>query len=292
MPRTNKPREAVEGAYLLANDVVLDWALAFLESFRESNPSLPLIVIPFDERISHLRTYRGHYDFTFLDADLEKYDRIGAAFYGKIQNTTRLYRKFSVVEGPFQRFALFDADIVWLRDLEPFFAYLRAGLADAVIFHREGPYNFRGPHMHDFVAACSPGFAEGYNIGFVAGRRDLFSLELLRGLAARGRHLGRHLIQCDQALMNLCLALSGARVATADDVDPHLVPQDGKALGWRFEAPNTYRCANGPHAGKVAGFLHWVGVKQPDATMPNHAIFDRYRQRAGGIGHLHAAGQP
>mgnify|MGYP006381690867 CR=1 FL=1 len=38
------------GVYCLANDLVLDWALALFESLREFAPELPLLVIPYDER--------------------------------------------------------------------------------------------------------------------------------------------------------------------------------------------------------------------------------------------------
>ena len=38
------------GVYCLANDLVLEWALALFESLREFAPGLPLMVVPYDER--------------------------------------------------------------------------------------------------------------------------------------------------------------------------------------------------------------------------------------------------
>ena len=37
------------GVYFSANDVVYDWAIAFLNSYRTFNPDLRLILIPFNE---------------------------------------------------------------------------------------------------------------------------------------------------------------------------------------------------------------------------------------------------
>ena len=36
---------------VVANDKVYDWLLAFLESYRENNPAIPLHVIPFDDNV-------------------------------------------------------------------------------------------------------------------------------------------------------------------------------------------------------------------------------------------------
>jgi hypothetical protein len=38
------------GVYFSANDVVYDWAIAFLNSYRTFNPDLRLILIPFNDQ--------------------------------------------------------------------------------------------------------------------------------------------------------------------------------------------------------------------------------------------------
>lgn len=48
------------GVYFLGNDKICDWAIAFLESFRCSNPDLALTMIPFDDRLDQMRQLAPH----------------------------------------------------------------------------------------------------------------------------------------------------------------------------------------------------------------------------------------
>ncbi|NJR32479.1 MAG: hypothetical protein HC778_06160, partial [Chamaesiphon sp. CSU_1_12] len=50
------------GVYFSANDVVYDWAIAFLNSFRKFNPDLRLILIPFDDRCNRLFQLKEKYN--------------------------------------------------------------------------------------------------------------------------------------------------------------------------------------------------------------------------------------
>src|SRR5260370_3390370 len=47
------------GVYTLANDPMYDWLVAFLESLREHEPALPIVVIPLDDRISRIKRLRS-----------------------------------------------------------------------------------------------------------------------------------------------------------------------------------------------------------------------------------------
>lgn len=57
------PDESAVGVYFSANDVVYDWAIAFLNSFRTFNPDLRLLLIPFNEQCDRLLQLRERYGF-------------------------------------------------------------------------------------------------------------------------------------------------------------------------------------------------------------------------------------
>ena len=60
-------KELARGVYTLANDPMYDWLVAFLESMREHEPDLPIVVIPFDDRIERVARLRGKYCFAIMD---------------------------------------------------------------------------------------------------------------------------------------------------------------------------------------------------------------------------------
>ena len=112
MAKTNRH---ARGAYFLASDGVLDLAVAFLGSFRRSNPDLPLYLIPFDDRLSQLEKLKKRYRFEVFSDDkiLASCDRIGQTIHGQ---PTAEHRKLAIWEGVFEEFVYFDVDTVVLED--------------------------------------------------------------------------------------------------------------------------------------------------------------------------------
>jgi hypothetical protein len=58
------------GIYCLANDRVIEWMIAFLESFRTYEPSRKIILIPFDDNIGELSQLSSKYNFEFFTTKL------------------------------------------------------------------------------------------------------------------------------------------------------------------------------------------------------------------------------
>jgi len=73
------------GVYFVANDRVIDLAIAFLNSFRKFNPTISLCLIPFRDDVSEISKLKEKYNFTIY-SDLEFLnfcDSISEKFHSK-----------------------------------------------------------------------------------------------------------------------------------------------------------------------------------------------------------------
>lgn len=109
------------GVYFSANDAVYDWAIAFLNSFREFNPDLRLLLIPFNEECDRLLKLQDTYNFEiYTDPSFERLEAIGKAFeLGHTPTGPYWFRRYAAFWGPCDRFMYLDARQVVLADLKP-----------------------------------------------------------------------------------------------------------------------------------------------------------------------------
>src|ERR1041385_3167220 len=123
-------RQMSDGLYFLANDRVLNWSIAFLESVRSHEPELRLVMIPFDSRIDEIARLADQYRFEIFDhRSLSELDEIGKTFYPTWEIWQRTFRKFAVFWGPLERFIFSDVDIVHLEGVQQYAdAFERSGL--------------------------------------------------------------------------------------------------------------------------------------------------------------------
>jgi hypothetical protein len=272
-----------EGIYFLANDRVIEWAIGFFESLRVHEPALPLVMIPFDDRTDRLRALADRYRYTIFEPPwLAELDEIGKRFHPPEETVPRhTYRKFAVFDGPLERFIFSDVDIVLLDSLrEHFDAYDRAG-KDLLHADEEIDQVYHSPLCEHMVASYG---ARGFNTGFWAARRGLFTLEEVRRLAdealphAEGFNHGTY----EQPFLNFCCDVKGVRYANFADVVPdltrkHLSNQPGIARDadgkWRIHDP-----ASGEN-GKRIGFVHWAG-QQANELMAYRSLYLSYRLRS------------
>jgi len=108
---------STRGVYFLANNKIIELAIAFLNSFREHNPTIPLCLIPYDDNVDQILALRDKYSFTlFEDQDLLRAcDVISEKFHGK---TLGAYRKLVAWEGKFDEFAYVDTDTVVVDNID------------------------------------------------------------------------------------------------------------------------------------------------------------------------------
>jgi hypothetical protein len=199
------------GVYFLANDAILDIAIAFLNSFRAHNPSTALCLIPFDTDIDRISALRDRFGFTIWTdrAALHRCDEISRSFHDR---TAGQYRKLAMWDGPFDEFVYIDCDTVVLHDIGFVFAHLaRHGF---VTSHSDMA-DLRHWVWRDSVyatEALSPAqISYAANTGFLASRKECLSLAHVTDRLPAALALAPHmeLFCMEQPLLNYLVVTSG-----------------------------------------------------------------------------------
>lgn len=124
-----KNNTPLQGAYFMANNQVIDMAVAFLNSFRLYNKELPLCLIPIDDEYFEIEKLMYIYNFSIFTKNeiLKKCDTISVKFHGNIVGE---YRKLAAWEGDYEQFIYIDIYSVVLDDL----SFIWANLIHCKIF--------------------------------------------------------------------------------------------------------------------------------------------------------------
>src|SRR4051794_4421152 len=163
------------GIICLANDPVYDFLVALAESVRRHS-DLPLAVIPFDERMSKVRSLERRGLVEILDHPwFPELDRLGARLWPGRAKAPHAFRKIAAFDSRFDHFLFLDADIVLLRDPLRFIeSHARDDPDGLWCFDTgEGQAYRPGPMRERMVAAGFPGVSTG---SFIA-RRGLITLD-------------------------------------------------------------------------------------------------------------------
>jgi hypothetical protein len=111
------------GVFFLASDNVLDNTLAFLNSFREYNPEIPLCLVPFNTNVATITSLAPAYEFSIFEntSNLAVCDDMSRLVHGRCLGH---YRKLAIWDGNFEEFIYIDVDTIVLSKLAPLFALL------------------------------------------------------------------------------------------------------------------------------------------------------------------------
>src|SRR3569833_2800139 len=109
-------QRAPRGVYFIANDWAYDQTVAFLNSFRLYNPSIPLCLIPYDNATKRLRSLSAEYNFFVFEdkRTLAVADAVNVTFYPQ----NGVLRKLAMWNGPFDEFVYFDTDMIVLHSVD------------------------------------------------------------------------------------------------------------------------------------------------------------------------------
>lgn len=272
-------RSIAKGIYTLANDRSYHWLVALLESCRIHEPDIPVIVIPFDDRIERVRTLQNRYRFDVLEHDcLTALDEIAARYFPNDHMSVHKFRKFAAFWGPFERFVFVDSDVVLLGPLGEFFDRALESDVEFVCGEIDIDQVYVPGMLRDQMMAT--GVTTGFNAGFFMSSRNTLRLDQVRrlgdeGLAIRGgfvRVLG------DQPFFNWCVAVSGLRVQTYFDLVPDMCFSTWAMRRPVAEVDGVWRLLDTKwgDVGRRMPLLHWAGYGL-DFKMPNMRIFLRYR---------------
>ncbi|MCB0192835.1 MAG: hypothetical protein KDJ65_12900 [Anaerolineae bacterium] len=268
------------GVYFSANDVVYNWTIAFLNSFRAFNPNLRLILIPFNDNCKRLLALRDIYDFdVYQDPTFARLEALGQAFeLGHTATGPYWFRRFAAFWGPLDRFMYLDARQVILADLQPLimalddhkFEFLHYDCALNQVYE-PGPFR---------QSLLRQGRGRGFNSGRWISYRGLFSIDKFEELAANALKIRDQLNprNTDQAFINYCC-----------DTKPvcygHLAEVAGKICqnGWARQPGQIYHYNGKYYLWDYGGLdhkkqvilIHWAGCKS-NFLMPRRNFYRKY----------------
>ncbi len=268
------------GVYFSANDVVYDWTIAFLNSFRTFNPDLRLILIPFDDRCDRIFQLQSKYNFElYIDPTFDRLEAIGQAFeLGHTPTGRYWFRRYAAFWGVLDRFLYLDARQVVLGDLTPFLTALDEFdfdflYYDCAINQVYEPGKFRQRLLRQ-------GKGRGFNSGRWAARKGLFSIEGFERLAADALQIREQLNprNTDQAFINYCCDLTPLRCGHFAEVIGGICQNSwARQPGKIYKSEEVYRLWDygGLDHKKQVILVNWSGSKL-SATIPHRHLFDRY----------------
>ena len=255
----------------------MDWALAFLKSFRRWNSALALVMIPFDDNIKELQRRSGEYDFTIMDSPaLAELDRLGASLTER-PVTAKMFRKFTVFSGEFDTFIYFDSDVIVLDSLQPILDAC-AKISDCFVYYDEDmvmDWVYPDRAFADYMIATYN--SVGFNAGAFAGRRGAINLERLPSIAKEAQ---AHRTQVwndgwDQVFLNYVIDTCRVeKVPLSQLVGRATEAWPGRAfLKFNGNAADASRQLNGA---MWVPFLHYAGF-QINSRMPLKKLWLYYR---------------
>lgn len=204
------------GVYIIADDSVIHFLVALLNSLRYHNSRLNICIIPFNDQTIAIRQLQEHYSFDiFSDKELLiECDRLSMLFHGAIRG---YYRKFAAWFGKFESFIYLDSDIVVTKSLDPLFSLLST--YDFIFNEGPAPGNRRfvwKDSIYTIGVLTADQIEFAANAGFFASKKNVLRWPEISLAAQQARLLVEHmdLGSSDQAFLNYLVVTSGRRYSS------------------------------------------------------------------------------
>ncbi|WP_414576674.1 hypothetical protein [Anabaena sp. CCY 9402-a] len=269
------------GVYFSANDVVYDWTIAFLNSYRTFNPELRLILIPFDDQCDRLLKLSDTYKFeVYTDSSFSRLEAIGKAFeLGYTPTGPYWFRRYASFWGTLDYFMYLDVRQVVLANLQPFIEAVRNLEFDFLHYDCAVDQVYeQGAFRQELLRQ---GRGRGFNSGRWAARKELFSIDEFEQLAQDALKIRDQLNprNTDQAFINYCCDIKQVRYGHLAEViggicqnawarqPGEIYWQEGKYYLWDY---------GGLDHKKQVILLHWAGISF-NSIMPRRSLFKKYR---------------
>jgi hypothetical protein len=267
-----------QGVYCLANDGVYEWFVPFADSLRRHDPELPVMVIPYDDRMDGIARLSEQFAFDVFDSPhLATLDAIGSRLYPA---RAHRYRKLAAFLGPITHFCFADTDIVFLAPLAPLIDTYRASGLDLVYAGANLSQVYRDERFREHMAATYG--SAGFNSGLFLSSTGRLDLAVLHSATDEAEPLVDRFAASDQSFLNFIADTQGWRTGGLTDVDGSvsssvwadqaLVERDG-----RYHPMVDGREDRGVYVPAI----HWAGF-HPGPRMPNADLYLRHRLAAMG----------
>lgn len=222
------------GVYFLANDGIIDLAIAFLNSFRVYNPSLSLCLIPYNSDYLRLKSLQDIYSFSILEnLEILKWcDQINYNFFDEHRGH---FRKLAAWQGEFEEFIYIDVDTVILSNLDFVFDFLKEW--NFITSHSNYPYIKQwvwkeGIETTGYLTEKQINYAA--NTGFIASKRSLLNRNNIDSRLSTALELKSYMqLFCrEQPLLNYLIVTSGNKYTSLTNLVDQTKNQQIKKEVW------------------------------------------------------------
>ncbi|MBW4462997.1 MAG: methionine synthase [Nodosilinea sp. WJT8-NPBG4] len=269
------------GIYITANDKVLDHAIACLNSIRAYDPSIPVMLIPYNDDYHQVAEVLGRDYGVEVYPDLEFIQRLSENLHGIFGEgffaRPNQFRKQACWFGPFDRFLYIDTDVVVFSAI----AKVLDALDDHDFIsydyqHRGGIRNVFAPAIVDQGVFTPVELEDMFNCGFWGSKKGLVSeqdlYDTFAECAAHPDYFDFSEKTSDQPIINYLILKRMARRF-------NLVRQPGGGPGnWAgsLHFVQEGMALSDPNVNKPLDYLHWAGYRiQPGC--PYWDIWAHYR---------------
>jgi hypothetical protein len=255
------------GIAIVGNDKIIDWLLPFLESYRATNASLPLYLIPYDDNVSMTRRAADLYGASFVEDEPVEIDRLANELYpGPFNTHRRRLRKLQALALPLDEVAYVDVDVLLFRDFTPVFGRLEAGRTEFIVASPSFEYVYNAKKdNYSFLKDVLP-----FNDGFWVTSSKFLNLDHFTDTIARDATIFHDVRKRGQLfaqpLVNFVVHRRELKVALL----PNCV--DNASHESFYKAPGVTFRQGKPldQDGKEIYFAHWAGA----TSLPSRGVFD------------------
>jgi lipopolysaccharide biosynthesis glycosyltransferase len=178
----------MKGIYIVANDKVLDNAIALLNSIRYHDPEIPIFLIPFDDKFEQVATIlkEKHQVQLFPDLDfVEKFTaKIAEIFDRDFLALPNKMRKLVQWFGPLDQFLYIDTDILVFEKISEVLNYLDDAEFLCCDYHFKGRKltDIFSPVVREQAIFTDAQLEDVFNSGFWGSQKNLFTEDQLYNL--------------------------------------------------------------------------------------------------------------
>jgi hypothetical protein len=268
------------GIYIVANDKVLENAIALLNSIRYFDPEITVYLIPFNENYHQVADILGKFHNVKIFPDLDQIEkftqRISEIFDRDFLALPNKMRKLVVWFGPLEEFIYIDTDIVVFEKIADNLEQLQKFDFFCCDYHhlKEPLKNIFSPLVVEQELFTNEQLKDVFNSGFWGSCKGIITeaqmYETLAECAAHPEYFDFTAGVTDQPILNyLMLKLINKRT--------NLVRIAGNEAGSWAGSPNFHTQDHLLYdKGQALKYLHWAGIKiQPGCSYWD--IWEHYR---------------
>ena len=270
-----------QGVYIVANDKVIEQAIALLNSIRFYDPDVPVVMIPFDDNYQEVAKVLNDKHGVTLYKDLQfieqlsqqLFDIFGENFFDKPNKL----RKQACWFGEFDEFIYIDTDIVVFEALSQYFKYFEQyDFICCDYQHKSRLENIFTPKIVEAEVISEADIQDTFNSGFWGSKKSMISqtelAKIFTECASNPEYFDFSQKVSDQPIFNYM-------VLTRIDRRFNLIRREGGAPGNWGGSEHFERQENilvDTKVNQPLQFIHWAGIKIKPGC-PYWDIWKHYR---------------